>query len=69
MSKETQSGNSADAAPDWSKLWQSQAESSSRMVEAWSGSMVPFVMSRVSEKATGQVNDLSAAIERMAQGP
>jgi len=26
-------------------------------------------MSRASEKATGEVNDLSAAIERMAQGP
>jgi hypothetical protein len=45
------------------------AESSNRVVEAWSKSIAPFMMSRVSEKATGEVNDLSAAIERMAQGP
>jgi hypothetical protein len=69
MSKQTQSGNSTESAEEWSKLWQSVAESSSRMIEAWSGSMAPFVMSRISEKATGEVNDLSAAIERMAQAP
>jgi polyhydroxyalkanoate synthase subunit PhaE len=69
MSKKMESDDSAGSAPDWSKLWQSVAESSNRMIDAWSGSMAPFVMSRVSEKATGEVNDLSAAIERMAQGP
>jgi hypothetical protein len=62
---ETTTGSPAD----WSNLWQSMAESSSRIVEAWSGSIAPFMMSRASEKATGEVNDLSAAIERMAQGP
>jgi len=62
---ETTTGSRAD----WSNLWQSMAESSSRIVDAWSGSIAPFMMSRASEKATGEVNDLSAAIERMAQGP
>ena len=69
MSDKTQTGYAAGSAADWSNLWQSMAESSSRMVEAWSGSIAPFMMSRVSEKTTGEVNDLSAAIERMAQGP
>ena len=33
----------ADAEPslEWAKLWQTMAESSNRMVEAWSGSMAP----------------------------
>ena len=69
MSDKTQTGYAAGSAAAWSNLWQSMAESSSRMVEAWSGSIAPFMMSRVSEKTTGEVNDLSAAIERMAQGP
>jgi hypothetical protein len=47
------------------------AESSNRMVEAWSGSMAPFMLARLSEKPAGfgDGNELSAAIERMAQGP
>jgi polyhydroxyalkanoate synthase subunit PhaE len=69
MNDKRQTGGAAGSAPDWSNLWQSMAESSNRMVEAWSGSMAPFMMSRASERATGEVNDLSAAIERMAQGP
>jgi polyhydroxyalkanoate synthase subunit PhaE len=69
MSDKTQTSNPAGFAADWSNLWQSMAESSNRIVEAWSGSIAPFVMSRASEKASGDVNDLSAAIERMAQGP
>jgi poly[(R)-3-hydroxyalkanoate] polymerase subunit PhaE len=69
MSEKTQTGYAAGSAADWSNLWQSMAESSNRIVEAWSGSIAPFMMSRVSEKTTGEVNDLSAAIERMAQGP
>jgi polyhydroxyalkanoate synthase subunit PhaE len=69
MSEKTQTGYAAGSAADWSNLWQSMAESSNRIVEAWSGSMAPFMMSRVSENTIGEVNDLSAAIERMAQGP
>src|SRR3954471_350598 len=63
----------ADSAPglEWAKLWQTMAESSNRMVEAWSGSMAPFMLARLSEKPAGfgDGNELSAAIERMAQGP
>jgi hypothetical protein len=69
MNEKAPTGNPAGSAGDWSNLWQSMAESSNRIVEAWSGSIAPFMMSRASEKATGEVNDLSAAIERMAQGP
>ncbi len=60
-----------DPALGWAKLWQTMAESSNRMVEAWSGSMAPFMLARLSEKPAGfgDGNELSAAIERMAQGP
>jgi len=56
---------------EWAKLWQTMAESSNRMVEAWSGSMAPFMLARLSEKPAGfgDGNELSAAIERMVQGP
>ena len=41
------------------------------MVEAWSGSMAPFMLARLSEKPAGfgDGNEMSAAIEQMAQGP
>jgi poly[(R)-3-hydroxyalkanoate] polymerase subunit PhaE len=60
-----------DPALEWAKLWQTMAESSNRMFEAWSGSMAPFMLARLSEKPAGfgDGNELSAAIERMAQGP
>src|SRR3979411_2447532 len=70
---ETDKSAAADADPsfEWAKLWQTMAESSNRMVEAWSGSMAPFMLARLSEKPAGfgDGNELSAAIERMAQGP
>jgi hypothetical protein len=69
MNDKTQTGNVAGTAADWSNLWQSMAETSNRIVEAWSASIAPFVMSRGSEKTTGEGNGLSAAIERMAHGP
>src|SRR5438094_264563 len=61
----------ADPALEWAKLWQTMAESSNRMVEAWSGSIAPFMLARLSEKPAvfGDGNELSAAIERMAQRP
>src|SRR4051812_28137569 len=61
----------SEAAQEWAKLWQTMAESSNRMVEAWSGSMAPFMLARLAEKPAGlgDGNELSAAIERMAQGP
>src|SRR6476660_3099391 len=60
-----------DPALEWARLWQTMAESSNRMLEAWSGSMAPFMLARLSEKPAGfgDGNELSAAIERMAQGP
>jgi poly[(R)-3-hydroxyalkanoate] polymerase subunit PhaE len=69
MSDKPKLSNAAGSAADWSNLWQSMVESSSRMAKAWSGSVAPFMIARASEKATGEINDLSAAIERMAQGP
>ena len=61
----------SDPALEWAKLWQTMAESSNRMFEAWSGSMAPFMLARLSEKPAGfgDGNELSAAIEKMAQGP
>ena len=61
----------SDPALEWAKLWQTMAESSNRIFEAWSGSMAPFMLARLSEKPAGfgDGNELSAAIERMAQGP
>jgi polyhydroxyalkanoate synthase subunit PhaE len=69
--KDTSSVNAPDAALEWAKLWQTMAESSNRIVEAWSGSMAPFVLARLSERpgGFGDGNEISAAIERMAQGP
>src|SRR5271166_3676309 len=69
--KDTSSPTAPDAALEWAKLWQTMAESSNRIVEAWSGSMAPFMLARLSEKpgGFGDGNEISAAIERMAQGP
>ena len=60
-----------DPALEWAQLWQTMAESSNRIFAAWSGSMAPFILARLSEKPAGfgDGNELSAAIERMAQGP
>jgi len=69
--KEQSPAANPDPAFEWAKLWQTMAESSNRVVEAWSGSMAPFMLARLSEKPAGfgDGNELSAAIERMAQGP
>jgi polyhydroxyalkanoate synthase subunit PhaE len=69
--KDTSTASGPDAALEWAKLWQTMAESSNRIVEAWSGSMAPFMLARLSEKPAGfgDGNELSATIERMAQGP
>ena len=59
-----------DPALEWAKLWQTMAESSNRMFEAWSGSMAPFMLARLSEKPAGfgDGNELSAAIEKHGAG-
>src|SRR4249919_1252432 len=70
---EKEKSAAADAGPalGWAKLWLTMADSSNRMFEAWSGSMAPFMLARLSEKPAGfgDGNELSAAIEKMAQGP
>jgi polyhydroxyalkanoate synthase subunit PhaE len=68
---ETSPATAADASLEWAKLWQAMAESSNRIIEAWSGSMAPFMLARLAEKpgGFGDGNEISATIERMAQGP
>ena len=68
MTDKPSTDKSAAPIGDWSSLWRSMADTSRLMAEAWSGSVAPFMLARASEKA-GEVNDLSAAIARMAQGP
>jgi hypothetical protein len=63
MNDKEKSSAAPGPAADWSNLWRSMAESSNRIAEAWSGSIAPFMISRASDKATGEMNDLSGAIE------
>jgi hypothetical protein len=69
--KDKSAAADSDSILEWAKLGQTMAESSNRMVESWSGSMAPFMLARLSEKPAGfgDGNELSATIERMAQGP
>jgi polyhydroxyalkanoate synthase subunit PhaE len=61
----------AESIPQWADLWQSFLQSSRQMAETWSGSMAPFMFARLLEQPTGfsAGNEMSEAIERMAQGP
>jgi hypothetical protein len=59
----------ADAITQWTENWKKMADFSVGMGEAWSGSMLPFIMSRAAEKRAGLGDELGDAIERMAQGP
>ena len=59
----------ADGFAQWTEGWRKIAEFSSEMNEAWSKSMLPFIMARAAEKRTGLGNELGDAIERLAQGP
>ena len=58
MSDKPQNEKAAEVPPDWSSLWHAIAESSNRVMETWSGSLAPFMMSRVAEKATGNIQVL-----------
>jgi polyhydroxyalkanoate synthase subunit PhaE len=62
---------SSDPTPGWADLWQSFAESSKQIAEAWSGSMAPFMLTRLLEHPGGFAagNEMSEAIEKIAQGP
>ena len=61
----------SDSVSQWADLWQSFSESSRQIAEAWSGSMAPFMLGRLLEHPTGFAagNEMSEAIEKMAQGP
>jgi hypothetical protein len=61
----------AESAPPWVDLWQSFSESSKQIAEAWSSSMAPFMLARLLEHPGGFAvgNEMSDAIEKMAQGP
>jgi polyhydroxyalkanoate synthesis regulator phasin len=62
---------SAEPVPPWADLWQSFMESSSQVTDAWSSSMAPFMLARLLEQPAGFAvgNEMSEAIEKMAQGP
>jgi polyhydroxyalkanoate synthase subunit PhaE len=70
--KEQPSGK-GDPATQIAEFWRSVVESSSRINETWSKSMLPFMVARAAEKPStfglGDGNEMSEAIERMAQGP
>jgi polyhydroxyalkanoate synthase subunit PhaE len=62
---------SADPTAQWAEMWQTFTQSSKQMADAWSGSMGPFMLGRLMEKPAGFTagNEMSEAIEKMAQGP
>jgi hypothetical protein len=59
----------ADAIAQWTENWKKMTDISVGMGEAWSNSMLPFIMTRAAEKRAGLGDELGDAIERMAQGP
>lgn len=61
----------SDPTPGWADLWQSFSESSKQIADAWSSSMAPFMLARLLEHPQGfsAGNEMSEAIEKMAQGP
>jgi hypothetical protein len=61
----------ADILAQWSEAWRSMMGVSNELGEAWSKSMLPFIMARASETKSGMGagNELADAIERMTQGP
>ena len=72
MSKKNEPNTAVpESTPQWADLWQSFSESSKEIAEAWSSSMAPFMLARLLEHPAGFSvgNEMSAAIEKMAQGP
>jgi polyhydroxyalkanoate synthesis regulator phasin len=61
----------SEPALQWADLWQSFVESSKQITDAWSSSMAPFMLARLLEQPSGFAvgNEMSEAIEKMAQGP
>jgi polyhydroxyalkanoate synthase subunit PhaE len=60
-----------DLLAQWTETWRSMAGDSGAMSEAWSKSVLPFILARATESKSGMGagNELADAIERMAQGP
>ena len=60
-----------DILAQWAQAWRSMAGVSNDMGEAWSKSMLPFILARATESKSGMGagNELADAIERMTQGP
>lgn len=59
----------AAAVAQWTENWKKMASFSVDVGEAWSNSMLPFIMARAVEKRAGFGDELGDAIERLAQGP
>src|SRR5271170_735085 len=61
----------ADMLAQWTEAWKSMVVASSDAGEAWSKSVLPFILARATESKSGMGagNELAEAIERMAQGP
>jgi len=59
----------ADAIAQWSENWRKVVDFSADVGEAWSKSMLPFILTRAAEKRAGFGDELGDAIERLAQGP
>lgn len=61
----------ADILALWTESWRSMAAASTGMGEAWSKSVLPFILARATESKSGMGagNELADAIERMTQGP
>jgi polyhydroxyalkanoate synthase subunit PhaE len=60
-----------DLLAQWTETWRSMAGASSDIGEAWSKSVLPFILARATEGKSGMGagNELADAIERMTQGP
>jgi len=71
MSEKNEPDAASAESPPQADLWQSFSESSKQIAEAWSSSMAPFMLARLLEHpgGFGVGNEMSDAIEKMAQGP
>jgi polyhydroxyalkanoate synthase subunit PhaE len=71
MSEKFEPNAASSESTQWADLWQSFSESSKQIAEAWSNSMAPFMLARLLEHPGGfsAGNEMSEAIEKMAQGP
>jgi polyhydroxyalkanoate synthase subunit PhaE len=59
----------SDAIAQWSENWRKVADFSVDVGDAWSKSILPFMLTRAAEKRAGFGDELGDAIEKLAQGP